>query len=464
METTGSGMTMLAPSGGMQGLPLSPATLLSGVVLVASLCHAIMPVTVDEGLALVPHHTIFSPIASLPFPFVWNVVTAHLFEASFWRMVFMVPAIASLAQRLERLWSARGFALHVVLTCAASSFVVFVWEVVEVFRTAREKDFFLPTRGCCGLLVCLAVGLRHAYPLEALPVVPKAWGLQCQHLPFAIAAAAVVVGILGPSWLLPEWPFAPLALFFAWLHLRYVMWFPHAKAYGDHSPDFCFANLFPTGLRPVVSGLGAVLHNFVATVAPDTVRIRQPEDEAERAEAGSAIVFDPSRDAAAGGAVLWNSAGAMSLAGAMSSSAAWPAPPPLPSPAGAPPVPGAPGSKEYDARRAKALKLLDENISSLLRPSPAMSAVPSLAAADAALAVPVAAVAAVEPLDEGTTSTAFPEAPRLDRLDAPTTPTADVVEPAVPALTAAEPSDYLMNGEVEVEMSQTDDQSQLSTA
>ncbi|CAE7765106.1 unnamed protein product [Symbiodinium microadriaticum] len=153
--------------------------------------------------------------------------------------------------------SVRALCLYLAFASAASSVVVLFWEVVEVFRTDREKDFFLPTRGCCGLTVALALGLRHAYPLEVLPFVPKPWGLQCQHLPFGLVSACVVLGLLGPAWLLPEWPFAPLAFFFAWFHLRYLHWFPHAKAHGDHSPDFVFANLFPQALRPVVSAVGA---------------------------------------------------------------------------------------------------------------------------------------------------------------------------------------------------------------
>ncbi|CAE7617625.1 unnamed protein product [Symbiodinium necroappetens] len=205
--------------------------------------------------------------------------------------------------------SVRALCLYLAFASAASSVVVLFWEVVEVFRTDREKDFFLPTRGCCGLTVALALGLRHAYPLEVLPFVPKPWGLQCQHLPFGLVSACVVLGLLGPAWLLPEWPFAPLAFFFAWFHLRYLHWFPHAKAHGDHSPDFVFANLFPQALRPVVSAVGALSHNLASTAAPGLLRIRQPEEDAEK---GEAIVYDPSR-VQDGGAVLWNSAPGMSL-------------------------------------------------------------------------------------------------------------------------------------------------------
>ncbi|CAE7247106.1 RBL19 [Symbiodinium sp. CCMP2592] len=258
--------------------------------------------------------------------------------------------------------SIRALCLYLAFASAASSVVVLFWEVVEVFRTDREKDFFLPTRGCCGLTVALALGLRHAYPLEVLPLVPKPWGLQCQHLPFGLVSSCVALGLLGPAWLLPEWPFAPLAFFFAWFHLRYLHWFPHAKAHGDHSPDFVFANLFPQALRPVVSAVGALSHNLASTAAPGLLRIRQPEEDAEK---GEAIVYDPSR-VQDGGAVLWNSAPGMSLSAATASTP-WPAPPAWPVQAGDP-LPGAPGSKEYDARRAKALKLLDESISSLLAP------------------------------------------------------------------------------------------------
>ncbi|CAE7651579.1 RBL19 [Symbiodinium pilosum] len=352
----------VADSSNALNLPTSCSNLLGGCVALLTLGHAIFPATMDDTFALVPHHTIFSPIASLPFPFVWNLVTSHLYETSLLRGIAMTVAIVWMVQRLERLWSVRALCLYLAFACAASSVVVLFWEVGEVFRTAREKDFFLPTRGCSGLLVALAVGLRHAYPLEVLPSLPKPWGLQCQHLPFCLVSACTVVGLLGPAWLLPEWPFAPLAFFFAWFYLRYFYWFPHAKAHGDHSPDFVFANLFPQALRPVASAIGALTHSLAATAAPGLLRIRQPEDDAEKAEA---IVYDPSR-IQDGGAVLWSSAAGMNLTAATASTP-WPAPPPWPVSAGDP-VPGAPGSKEYDARRAKALKLLDESISSLLAP------------------------------------------------------------------------------------------------
>ena len=97
----------------------------------------------------------------------------------------------------------------------------------------------------------------------------------------------------------PEWPFAPVALLAAWFYLRYLMWFSHPKAYGDHSADFLFANLFPMALRPVVSALGGLAHNLLASLAPG-LRLRQPEEERPEAVA--------SHD----GAVLWNMAGARS--------------------------------------------------------------------------------------------------------------------------------------------------------
>lgn len=344
-------------------LPIPLSSLLGGIVAGTSFLRLLLPATIDDVFSLVPHHTIFSPVASLPLPFLWNLLTAHLFEAGLLRAVLVVPAIVYMAERLERLWSWRSMCLYLAFCCISSSIVLLAWEVVEVFRTANEKDFFSGTRGCSGLLVTLSVGLRHAYPLEVLPYVPKPWGIQCQHLPFCIATAYTVLGLLGPQ-LIPEWPFAPIAFFAAWFYLRYLMWFSHAKAYGDHSPDFVFANLFPQALRPIVSAVGALSHNLAASLAPGLLRIRQPEDE-ERPEA---VMYDPSHTK--DGAVLWNMAGAMSLANA-SSSLAWPA-----APSGQP-MPGAPGSKEYDARRAKALKLLDESISSLLVPSGAESTVPA---------------------------------------------------------------------------------------
>eukprot|EP00439_Symbiodinium_sp_Y106_P038226 s6995_g4.t1 len=90
-------------------LPVSYANLLGGLVGTMSLCHGVMPMTMDDTFALVPHHTIFSPIASLPFPFVWNLVTAHLFEASILRGIAMTLAVVWVVQRLERLWHGARF-------------------------------------------------------------------------------------------------------------------------------------------------------------------------------------------------------------------------------------------------------------------------------------------------------------------------------------------------------------------
>jgi len=371
MELLGGGTTNLVANDTSTSLPAPPSSLLGAAIVVLSLCHAVMPTIVDEGLALVPHHSVFSPVASFPIPFIWNVLTAHIFEASFLRMLLFAPGAVLLAQKLERLWTIRSLGFLLAFSSVGASIVVIFIEIIEVNQTSVERDFFRPVRGCCGLIVALSVGLRHAYPLEVLPLVPKNWGLQWRHLPISLVACALACGLLGPAWLLPEWPFAPAALFFAWLYLRYIMWFPHANAYGDHSSDFCFANFFPDALRPVAAGVGAFTHQIASVCAPKYLRIRTPEDEAEKTENGQAIMFDPGQQA--GGAVLWNTSGVMSLTAA---SATWPPAPPQ-SGTGVP-VPGGPGSKEYDERRAKALKLLDENISSLLQPSlPAATGLPS---------------------------------------------------------------------------------------
>eukprot|EP00442_Polarella_glacialis_P039248 CAMPEP_0115136414 /NCGR_PEP_ID=MMETSP0227-20121206/56368_1 /TAXON_ID=89957 /ORGANISM="Polarella glacialis, Strain CCMP 1383" /LENGTH=178 /DNA_ID=CAMNT_0002543461 /DNA_START=221 /DNA_END=754 /DNA_ORIENTATION=+ len=178
-------------------------------------------------------------------------------------MLLAAPAVVLMAQRLERLWPVRSLVSYLAFAGTGAGAVALVLQILQVARTQKERDFFTPVRGCCGLLVALSVGLRHAYPLDAIPHVPRAWGLQCQHLPFAIVATAVVCGVLGPKWLLPEWPFAPSALFFAWLYLAT----PHAKAHGDHSPDFCFANFFPVPARPLAAAVGAMTHSLALMAA-----------------------------------------------------------------------------------------------------------------------------------------------------------------------------------------------------
>lgn len=327
------------------GVPLQISSVLGGVVVALSALRAVLP-SLDEGLALVPHHTVFSPVPACPIPFFWNLATAHFFEGHLLKAVLVVPWLVALARMLERLWTMRGLATHLAFTAAHSGLAVFVMEVIQIYRTHQEKDFFSPLRGCSGLLVALAVGLRHAYPLEALPLVPRQWGMQCQHLPFALTASMVLVGFLLPS-LLPEWQFAPWALFFAWFHLRYVMWYPYAKAHGDHSAEFSFESLFPKALRPLIGCLGSIAYACGTAVAPGFIKLREAD-----AASGSVIVYD--RSAAGRGPVDLEAltSGLPSLGGLsdLSGNALQEA------------------RAEYNARREKALALLEENINSLLAP------------------------------------------------------------------------------------------------
>mmetsp|Transcript_68311 Transcript_68311/g.220979 ORF Transcript_68311/g.220979 Transcript_68311/m.220979 type:complete len:407 (-) Transcript_68311:80-1300(-) len=310
--------------------PIPVSNMIGGIVAGFSICRLFTD-SVDEGFALVPHHTVFTTVAFCPVPFLWNVVTAHFFEANLLKAVLVTPCLVALTRLLERLWTAQAIVLHLLFTAAGTGFAFFAAELVHVYRTHHEKEWFEPTRGCSGLLVAVALGVRHAYPLERI------WGVQSQHLPFGMACGYAFVGLLVPG-LLEDWAFAPLAFFFGWVHLRYLMWFPTAQAFGDHSPDFTFASLFPRALRPVVGCLGSGVHSLTAAVAPSFVQLRQVGD------VGNSITYDPSKSL--------TSLSAPAGPGASSG----------------PVVPGGPGSKEYAARRAKALALLDQNIKSLFAP------------------------------------------------------------------------------------------------
>jgi len=340
MDNVVEAVSAVAQSSGQ--LPVPPSTMLGGTVVGLTLLRAVLPL-VDEVLALVPHHTVFSPVATWPVPFLWNVATAHLFEAHWLKAALVAPPLVVLAQMLERLWTPRALAQHLGFTAACSGAAVFLAELLHVYRTHHERDFFVPIRGSTGLLVALSVALRHAYPLESLPLLPRSWGVQCQHLPFGIAALVTVLGFVAPAGAMLEWMFAPLSLFFGWLHIRYFMWFAHAGAHGDHSQDFCFAALFPRHLRPIVSCCSSIVYALGVLVAPSYVKLRQVEGDS-----GHPIVYDPSK--------------------AVELEVCHPPGPALDPGA----VAGAPGSQEYNARRAKALRLLDDNINSLLAPAAGM--------------------------------------------------------------------------------------------
>eukprot|EP00403_Amphidinium_massartii_P006413 CAMPEP_0178370340 /NCGR_PEP_ID=MMETSP0689_2-20121128/251_1 /TAXON_ID=160604 /ORGANISM="Amphidinium massartii, Strain CS-259" /LENGTH=413 /DNA_ID=CAMNT_0019990157 /DNA_START=26 /DNA_END=1264 /DNA_ORIENTATION=+ len=354
---------------GGAAVPASPSTALGVVTVGLSAWHVVMPTFIDEAFALIPHHTVISPVVFCPFPFFWNLVTAHLFEADLLKAVLILPWVFLLTRTLERLWSTHAIAIHIVFCILLSGALFFVMEMVRVFRIQAEKEFFVPARGCIGLVAALAVALRHAYPFEMVPVIPRAWGWQYQHVPFAVTAAATVLGFLMPWWF-PEWPFAPSALFLAWLHIRYVMWFPYAAEYGDHSSEFEFASLFPRALQPVVAFLGTLFYGVIVLAAPTTFKLRETDGTTD-----GATKYDPARAARghsnAGSELPYAHSGGDSSSGAAEN--------------------GGGRSREYDIRRAKALKLLDANIAALLAP-PAAAAAAGGGESDEASASKAAAV------------------------------------------------------------------------
>lgn len=319
---------------------LSGANVLGGVAAGLSLLHALAPSFVDEAFALVPHHTVFTPVPQIPVPFFWNLMTAHFFEGNLIEAFLTIPWVIALARMLERLWSPKALVFHLVFSACLTGVGVFIYELVQVYRTHSHYAFFAPVRGCVGLVIALAVGLRHAYPFEALPLVPHSWGLQCQHLPFALTAFISTVGFFFPRFL-PEWPFAPLAFFSGWLHIRYLMWFSYAQAHGDHSPEFTFESLFPKPLRPLASCCGAIVYRLGTSCCSGFVKLREADETS-----GHAIMYDPNQaaDKSANG-----NFGNMNFQ--------------LPASSGT----REPGEQRaYEARRAKALQLLDDNIAAML--------------------------------------------------------------------------------------------------
>jgi len=338
----------LITPGGRQSL--SSANVLGVLVVVLSVLCAISS-QLDRTLSLLPHQTVFSPVAHCPIPFCWNVATAHFFDPNLFKAAIATPCIMALARRLDQLWSAKAIVLHIMFTVTCSGVTFFLMELIHVYRTHRERDFFIPVRGCAGLIMALAHGVRHAYPLEALPLVPRSIGARYHHVPFALAVFAGCCGFVAPQ-IAQDWWFAELAFFYGWVYLRYMMWFPHSQAHGDHSSDYTFAGVFPRPLRPLIGCVGALAHALVALVAPSFVRLREQEDGSPTDRGSHMMVCDPSRlESGQGGAA----ACAPVLTGR---SIDFSTPPST--------VPAGPGSQEYAARRAKALALLDKNIDSFL--------------------------------------------------------------------------------------------------
>lgn len=114
------------------------------------------------------------------------------------------------------------------------------------------------------------------------------------------------------------------------------MWFSYAEAHGDHSSEFTFTSLFPRPLRPFVGCFAEIVYSCSVAVAPGFAKLREADGSL-----GTTIMYDPAKASGATG----SAGGELPLAE----------------------VPAAgPARAEYNARRAKALQLLDENISSLL--------------------------------------------------------------------------------------------------
>lgn len=305
-------------------LPAS-SKLFGGIVVLLSVVRNFWS-GIDEGLALVPHHTIYSPVLYFPVPFIWNVFTGNFMEGNIIKALLMAPPIVLLTQMLEQLWSPKAMFIHVAFSTASAGTCAFIAQIVVMHQTHRERHFFTPVRGTIGLLMSICVGLRHAYPLQSPPMIPKNLGLTCQNLPFCLLVLIVAIRLLAPPWVLPEWQFGTYSFLFSWLYIRYFMWFPMTNSYGDHGSDFAFSCMFPRALRPLVDVVAAIVYNFAMCLAPATFKVR---DE----------------DGNLGASNMYNVAGQNSGAESVES------------------------RLEYEARRTKALAFLDENIAALLKVS-----------------------------------------------------------------------------------------------
>mmetsp|Transcript_74965 Transcript_74965/g.163647 ORF Transcript_74965/g.163647 Transcript_74965/m.163647 type:complete len:378 (-) Transcript_74965:372-1505(-) len=329
--------------------PVPASALFAGLITVLSLGR-LVSASIDEAFALIPHHTVFTSTLYCPVPFLWNLLTAHFFEANIVKAFLAAPLVFLLTRALEAKWSTQTIILHVLPTVGLSGLVFFVLELVHVYRTHHDKEWFVSTRGTAALLLALAMALRQACPHEVVPHTPPALRLQSRHLPFCLLCIYCVLGLALPG-LVEDASFAPPAFFFGWLHLRYTLWIPHLQVYGDHSDDFTFASLFPKPLQPIFRCIGIVSHSVLVRLCPTYLRLRQASDIDPHASH-----YDHSRAAEDG--VSWVGRGTgMTLA-------SMPANSPKDDPA----------SKEYAARRAKALALLDQNINSFLEPRPNGSA------------------------------------------------------------------------------------------
>jgi len=206
------------------------------------------PDTARWLFALVPQHVFHSPTHRCPMPFIWNIVTCHFFDSSILKSALLVPVCFLFALRLEELWGAFTLAQYLGFSLSLSGCCGLLCRIALFAATANAKDFFTPVRGTAGLLTALAVGMAHAFPLTDVEIfgvkLPRAIKFRLKSMPMTVVLSAICGGVVSPA-AFADAPFAVGAIFFAWLHIRYMMAFPAAGVLGDHSRDWQFNQLLP---------------------------------------------------------------------------------------------------------------------------------------------------------------------------------------------------------------------------
>lgn len=208
--------------------------------------------------------------------YVWNILTAALYEESILRVIIDVAFIAMAAPTNIDYLPYDQFGLYMLITTLLTTLSTSFYCIIRFFSTGRESMVLEPIYGCSGLIVTLLMFSRKHLGKTPIFSLPKTGGamdylsapiskLTYNNMPIIIICALLLCWFLRLRWLALDASFAITGCLISWVYLKFY-YRNEDGSYGTPAEEFAFVNMFPEPLHMVLVPLTTAFYNIGALV------------------------------------------------------------------------------------------------------------------------------------------------------------------------------------------------------
>jgi hypothetical protein len=212
-----------------------------------SLC-SVVP-NASEYLGLVTANTV------LWNKYVWNVLTAVVYEESLPKVLIDVICIAMAAPTKIDYLPYDQFGLYMVVSSLLTTLSTSFYCIIRFFSTSREAMVLEPIYGCSGLIMTLVMYSRKHLGKTPVIAIAKTGGsldyfiipitqLTYNNMPVVMVSALLLCWFLRLRFLALDAPFAICSCVISWAYLKFY-YRNEDGSFGTPASEFAFVHMFP---------------------------------------------------------------------------------------------------------------------------------------------------------------------------------------------------------------------------